>query len=577
MSIDTPQVRTRRGSELFLLACGLGIGAMAYAIIGFALDDSIPAEFFTFIATMSVLGLLLHAVIRKAAPFADPLIMPIAFALNNVGLAMIFRISRAMDSDLATKQLGWTAVSIVACAVVVFFVKDHRILRRYTYVTMLSALVLAMLPLVPFLGREINGAQIWIHIGPFSLQPAEFSKILLAVFFAGYLVENRDRLALAGPKIAGIQLPRMRDFGPIILVWVTSIVILVMQRDLGTSLLIFGLFVAMLYIATERISWIVIGFLMFSVGVVAALSQFTHVQSRFDAWLHALDNEVFNAEFGGSGQLVRGMYGMASGGLFGTGLGEGRPTIVPFSYSDFIFASLGEELGLTGIFAILLLYVLFVQRGFRVALGTRDGFGKLLASGLAFVIAWQMFVVIGGVTRVIPLTGLTTPFMAYGGSSLLANWVIVAILLRISDNARRPSPLPLRGATGSEDDGTRRRSAVINDANVQAVDPHDQPEQNTEHFQWMNQLDNAGTQVIQRRDVISAQEAPATTDAQPVAPGGESGRPTTAPTPHAAPSFPSARSAQSQGSPRTSPDLPAVPQPEQDHTPPRYSRREDSE
>lgn len=496
MSIDTPQVRTRRGSELFLVLVALGIGVAAYTIIGFALNDAIPAGIIPFIAAMGGLGVGLHLVIRKFAPYADPLIFPLAFVLNNIGLAMIFRIDQATDATLATKQLGWTALGILAAAIVLIVVRDHRILRRYIYVTMLAALIIAMMPLMPGIGSRINGAQIWINIGPFSLQPAEFSKIMLAIFFAGYLVENRDRLALGGPKVWGIHLPRMRDFGPIILVWVVSIVILVMQRDLGTSLLFFGLFVAMLYIATERVSWILIGLGMFSVGVVAALSQFGHVQARFAAWLNALDNEIFNQAVGGSGQLVRGMFGMASGGLTGTGLGEGRPWIVPYSYSDFIYASLGEELGLMGLFAILLVYMLFVQRGFRVALGTRDGFGKLLASGLAFVIAWQLFVVIGGVTRLIPLTGLTTPFVAYGGSSLLANWVIVALLLRISDNARRPSPLPLRGASSVDDLPVRKRSVANNSDTVEAVDPHDRAAQDTQHVQWMQQLDQAGTQLI---------------------------------------------------------------------------------
>ena len=269
MSIDTPQVRTRRGSELFLVLVALGIGVAAYTIIGFALNDAIPAGIIPFIAAMGGLGVGLHLVIRKFAPYADPLIFPLAFVLNNIGLAMIFRIDQATDATLATKQLGWTALGILAAAIVLIVVRDHRILRRYIYVTMLAALIIAMMPLMPGIGSRINGAQIWINIGPFSLQPAEFSKIMLAIFFAGYLVENRDRLALGGPKVWGIHLPRMRDFGPIILVWAVSIVILVMQRDLGTSLLFFGLFVAMLYIATERVSWILIGLGMFSVGVVS--------------------------------------------------------------------------------------------------------------------------------------------------------------------------------------------------------------------------------------------------------------------------------------------------------------------
>jgi cell division protein FtsW (lipid II flippase) len=238
-----------------------------------------------------------------------------------------------------------------------------------------------------------------------------------------------------------MQLPRVRDLGPIILVWAVSLAVLVLERDLGTSLLFFGLFVAMLYLATERKSWIFLGLLLFLGGAALAATTFSHVGARFDAWLNAFDNDVFTQSPGGSGQLVRGLYGMASGGLFGTGWGSGRPDLVPYAESDFIVASLGEELGLTGLLAILVAYLVLTERGLRTAIGVRDGFGKLLAGGLAFVVAFQCFVVVGGVTRLIPLTGLTMPFMAYGGSSLLANWVVVALLLRISDSARRPAPL----------------------------------------------------------------------------------------------------------------------------------------
>src|SRR5665811_119839 len=266
-------------------------------------------------------------------------------------------------------------------------------------------------------------------------------KIALAIFFAGYLVTTRDTLALAGPNVLGLQLPRPRDLGPILLAWLVSLAVLVLQRDLGTSLLFFGLFVGMLYLATERLSWVIIGAGLFIGGAALAARVFTHVGARFDVWLHALDNDFFNAN-PGSGQLVRGLFGMASGGLFGTGWGQGRPDLVPYAESDFIVASLGEELGLTGLLAILVLYLVLAQRGLRTAIGVRDGFGKLFAGGMSFVVAFQCFVVVGGVTRIIPLTGLTMPFLAYGGSSLLANWVIAALLLRISDSARRPAPPP---------------------------------------------------------------------------------------------------------------------------------------
>lgn len=450
-TVEPGRVRSGRASELGLLLLALALGVGAYAMVGLGIEGRLPGNFYFLTGGMAVLGLGLHFVVRWRAPYADPVLVPIAVGLNGLGLAMIYRLDLASHlkgtgAGLATRQLGWTALGIVAAAVVVWILRDHRTLRRYTYTAMVVGLVLVLLPLVPGLGKQINGARIWVGVGPFSLQPAEFAKIAFAVFFAGYLVTNRDTLTLAGRKVLGLQLPRVRDLGPIIVVWLASIAVLVLERDLGTSLLFFGLFVAMLYIATERISWVIIGLSLFAAGAVAAATSFTHVQGRFDAWLNAFDPEVFNAAYGGSGQLVRGMFGMANGGLMGTGWGEGRPDLVPYAFSDFIFASLGEELGLTGIIAILVMYLVLVQRGMRIAIGTRDGFGKLLAGGLAFVVAWQCFVVVGGVTRIIPVTGLTMPFLAYGGSSLLANWIIIALLLRISDNARRPTPLPLRGA-----------------------------------------------------------------------------------------------------------------------------------
>lgn len=450
-TVSIPKPKNRRGSELVLILLALAIGMFAYANIGFAKLDELPSSFYFFSVLMGVIALSLHLLVRKFAPYADPLLIPLVLVLNCIGLAMIYRIDLSSDTELAQKQIMWTAVGVIAAGAVLILIRDHRVLRRYPYISMVAALLLALSPLIPGLGKEIHGAQIWIHIGPASLQPAELSKILLAIFFAGYLVENRDRLAIGGPKILGLHLPRMRDFGPILLVWGISLGILILQRDLGTSLLYFGLFVAMLYVATERTSWIIIGGSLFAVGALFVVAKFPHVQNRFDGWLHAMDNDVYNAP-GGSWQLVNGLFGMANGGIFGTGWGQGSPTNTTFAYSDFIIASLGEELGLVGLFGIFAFYLLFVERGFRIALSTRDGFGKLLAGGLAFVIAWQCFVVIGGVTRVIPLTGLTTPFLAYGGSSLLANWIIVAILLRISDNARRSVPLPLQSGVGDAED-----------------------------------------------------------------------------------------------------------------------------
>jgi len=445
-TVQPHRVRPGRGTELLLLVPALGIGIAGYVLAGLGATGSVPPHVIAYAAGTTVLALVMHVVLRLRAPWADPVILPIAVALNGIGLTMIYRISIAYaargrsEADIADRQLAWTAISVALAIAVLWFLRDHRTLRRYTYTAMVAALVLIVLPLVPGLGQTINGARIWVRVGPVGMQPAEFAKIALAVFFAGYLVTHRDTLALAGKRVLGLQLPRARDLGPIILVWVASLAVLVLQRDLGTSLLFFGLFVAVLYLATERTSWIIIGLVLFVGGASVAAATFGHVGARFDVWLHALDDEIFRRDPGGSGQLVYGLFGMANGGLFGTGLGQGRPDLVPFSYSDFIVAALGEELGLTGLLAILLLYTIFVARGLRTAIGVRDGFGKLLAGGLSFVVAFQLFVVVGGVTRLIPLTGLTTPFLAYGGSSLVANWIIAALLLRISDEARRPVP-----------------------------------------------------------------------------------------------------------------------------------------
>ncbi len=432
--------RRRRNIEAVLLVLTVATSVAAYALTDVGSNGTWPADLIGYGGGIAALAAVAHVALRLRAPYADPMILPIAVALNGLGLALIHRLDLATDSGFALRQLMWALVGMLMAVAVIWFLPDHRLLRRFTFTAMVLGFVLLLLPLLPGLGRTINGARIWIRLGPMSFQPGEIAKIALAVFFAGYLVSQRDNLAMAGKRVLGLHLPRGRDLGPILIAWAASVGVLVMQRDLGTSLLFFGLFVAMLYVATERVSWIVIGMSLFLAGAGTAHTLFSHVQARVTAWLDAMDNDVFNAERGGSYQLVQGLFGMANGGLTGTGLGQGMPNLVPYANSDFIFATLGEELGLAGVMAVLCLYMVLVERGIRTGLGVRDGFGKLLAGGLAFVIALQVFVVVGGVTRVIPLTGLTLPLLAYGGSSLLSNWIIVALLLRISDAARRPAP-----------------------------------------------------------------------------------------------------------------------------------------
>ena len=449
MAFVTPTApRTRRNVELVLLVLAVGISVSAYAYLGLATKGKVPGDMATYGGLLGACALAVHVTLRLTAKYADPVILPIATAINGLGLVMIHRLDlaehREVAQSLALRQMIWTGIGILAAGVVIWYLADHRSLGRYTYTAMAVGLVLLLLPLLPVVGRNINGARIWIAVGGLSFQPGELAKIALAVFFAGYLVTARDSLSLVGRKILFLQLPRARDLGPILVAWMASLLVLVFERDLGTSLLFFGLFIALLYVATERTSWIVLGMLLFSGGAFIAWTLFSHVQARVDIWLHPFDPAILKRSLGSSYQLVQGLYGMSSGGLLGTGLGGGRPDIVPFAESDFIASSIGEELGLTGLFALLMLYALFVERALRTAIGVRDGFGKLLAAGLGFSIALQVFVVVGGVTRVIPLTGLTMPFLAYGGSSLLSNWIIVGVLLRISDAARRPAPDPAR-------------------------------------------------------------------------------------------------------------------------------------
>ena len=424
----------------------LGLVIFAFAVVAFALVlvqlgalGHVEPPVLILAAGLAVLVLVLHVVLRVVAPEADPFILPIAAVLNGIGIAEIYRIdlaSKAAGWDSAgVRQIVWTGMAIVIATIVLVLVRNYRVLQRYRYIAMFVGIALLLLPMLPGIGRSINGAQVWIGIGPFSFQPGELAKVALAIFFAGYLVTARDSLSMVGRKVLGMTFPRARDLGPILVVFAASMIVLIFQKDLGTSLLYFGLFLVMLYVATGRASWIVLGLALFFAGAVVANFALSYVHGRVDSWLNAFSNSNYNAQ-GGSYQLVQGIFGLAHGGLIGTGFGLGAPQKTPLANSDFIFSSLGEELGLVGIFAILALYLLFVSRGLRIGFAGQDDFVRLLSVGLAFVIGLQVFIVIGGVTRVIPLTGLTTPFLAAGGSSLVANWIIAALLLRLSDTVR---------------------------------------------------------------------------------------------------------------------------------------------
>ena len=429
--------RSRRLTELVLtvLAVLLCPAAMYLVDPETALANRMWLQALT---VQGVGALVLHAVMYMRARYADPFILPIAVALNGLGLAMIYRIDLTTTANAGAAQLMWTSVAMIASAVVLFFLRDHRVLRKVTYISLAASIVLLLLPLLPVIGTEINGARIWISLGGRTFQPGEVAKITLAIFFAGYLSTHRDLIMLAGKRIGPVRLPRFKDLAPMFIAWFVSLAVLVFQRDLGSAILFFGIFLAMLFLATGSLTWVALGLLFVAAGGVLAYNYISHVYYRINSWVHAFDPEIYNQPLGGSGQIVQGLFGLASGGLFGRGWGNGRPDLVSYSNSDMIITALGEELGLLGLGAILMLFLLLVSRGFRAALGTRDAFGKLLAAGFSALIVIQLFVVIGGVTRLIPLTGLTTPFMSAGGSSLLSNWVIVAILLAISHTARAP-------------------------------------------------------------------------------------------------------------------------------------------
>lgn len=437
-----------RSAELTALVLAWLIGCFAWLLVDIACSNN-PASA---IIPLLVVGLIIfgtHLVVRWQAPYADPVILPIAVMLNMLGLAMIHRldlanqkIARATNS-VAPKpdvylQITWLAIGFVLLCTVLLLVTDHRRLQRLTFTCGVSGIILLFLPLLPGIGLEINGARLWLNFGLFTIQPGEISKILLTIFFAGFLVTRRHSLALINRKVLGIGLPRPKDAGPLLLVWAAALLVLILERDLGTSLLVFGLFIVLLYVATGRRGWVLLGGLLLGGSSLLAYKAFSHVRIRFSVWLDPFSQATDNGY-----QIVQSLYGFANGGMFGTGWGRGYPQLVPFAKTDFITSALGEELGLTGLIAIILLYILLVERGARAAIATRDQFGNLLAMGLTTTIGLQTFIVIGGVTRLIPLTGLTTPFLSYGGSSLVANYILVALLIRISNAARKPERLDL--------------------------------------------------------------------------------------------------------------------------------------
>jgi cell division protein FtsW (lipid II flippase) len=448
----TPLLRvpTRRTTELVLLVFAVIVVVAAEAAVEAARDGHFSSRLVTYAAVPIGIGVVTHLVIRRVAPYADPLLLPIVVLLNGLGLVMIHRLDLGLKTQAqqygqtyqgaqAPTQVVWTALGVVLFVALIVLIRDHRTLQRYAYTLALIGVFAMLLPAVlPARFSEVNGARIWIRLAGFSIQPGEFSKILLTIFGAAYLVQKRDVLALAGRRMMGVDFPRGRDFGPLLVVWLLCIAVLVRGHDLGTSLLFFGLFIVLLYVATERVSWVIVGVLLFAVGAYVAYQLFGTVQTRVGVWLHTFSPQYDNTGY----QLRQSLFGLGTGGIFGAGLGSGHPELVPLPATDFIFSSFGEEIGLFGLIGLLVLYAVFVSRGLAAGLGVRDAFGKLLAMGLSFLFALQLFVVVAGVTRLLPETGLTTPFLSYGGSSLLGSWAILALLVRVSDAARRPATTP---------------------------------------------------------------------------------------------------------------------------------------
>ncbi|HXW88571.1 MAG TPA: FtsW/RodA/SpoVE family cell cycle protein [Streptosporangiaceae bacterium] len=436
-----------------MLVFAIAVVLLAYAAVGLGLRGKLPglpADLVVFAALMGAA----HVAIRRFAPHADPLLLPLAALLNGLGIVMIYRLQQSgrngnpglqvtdLPSSATTTQLLYTGVGVAALVVVLVLVREARLLQRYTYTLGALGLVLLAIPAVlPTSHSTVNGAKVWIIFGGFSVEPGEFARLALAVFFAGYLVSKRDVLALAGRRVLGITFPRARDLAPVLSAWVATLLILIFETDIGTAALFFGMFIAMLYIATQRVSWLLIGVALFLFGTFVTANLFHHVMERFTVWLHPFAG---SNPTGIAYQPVQALEGLAFGGLFGTGLGHGQPYYTPLVQSDFIFSAFGEELGLVGVMALLLVFGLLVQRGLRAALGVNDPFAKLLIGGLSFVLALQVFVIVGGISGLIPLTGVTTPFLSQGGSSLVASWILIGLLVRVSDTARGPAPQPIQ-------------------------------------------------------------------------------------------------------------------------------------
>ena len=422
-----------RGRELLLLV--LSAALLLLMLVGLELSqgNALTVEMLWLVGGFIGVYAIAHVAMCFAAPLADQVLLPMAATLNAIGLVMIYRLDIAKGWHLAERQVIWTLVGVLFLVATLLVVRDHRELSRFSYLLGLLGLVLLALPLVWPQPPDAE-ARIWIWLGPFSIQPGEFSKILLLIFFAQLLAQKRSLFTVAGYTLWGMTFPRLRDLAPILMVWAIAILIMAVSNDFGPALLLFATVLGMVYFATGRTSWLVIGMGLVAIGGFAVYQISDKIQDRVENFLDPIAN-IDNTGY----QASQALFGLSWGGVTGTGLGFGHPEMVPVAHSDYILAAIGEELGLAGLAAVLVIFAIFITRGFRIALAVRDTYGKLVASGLALTIAVQVFVVTGGVSGLMPMTGLTTPFISAGGSAVMANYILLGLLLRISNNANRPA------------------------------------------------------------------------------------------------------------------------------------------
>ncbi len=431
-----PIARQRRRAELSLGLLVVIIAVGGYILVALSDAPTLPPGLYALLAWVFGLYVVAHFAIRRFAPNADPTLLPLATLLNSIGFVTIARLDLSEKVHLAPVQSLWVAIGIGVFVLTLAVVRDVRVFERYRYTILVLGLGALLLPMAPSIGRTINGARLWVAIGSLTFEPSEIAKVLLVAFFAAYLVDKRELLTQGRVRVGRIYLPSLRDLGPLLLAWMVALMVLAYEKDVGTSLLFFGVFAAMLYIATRR-GWYLLGTLvLLAIGSVLAYHAFGHVQVRVDTWL-----DPWRTRQTTGFQIIQAQYAFGSGGIYGTGLGLGSPYLIPNASTDFVFAAIGEELGILGTVGLLTAFLLLVGSAFRIAADATRPFAKLFAAGIATILGFQTFLIIGGVTRVIPLTGITLPFVSYGGSSLLANFALLAILLRISDDTARAAPV----------------------------------------------------------------------------------------------------------------------------------------